>query len=63
MLAHRQAFPTPRGGGKHDPKGGDTRLPDVVARRLWWVGTTARHAPNRKPRNAVTRGVYLCRLV
>ncbi len=34
MAAHRQAFPTPRGDGKSDPKGGVVRLPDVVARRL-----------------------------
>jgi len=39
MLEHRQAFPTPRGGGKSDPEGGLPRLPDVVARRLWWDGT------------------------
>ncbi len=48
-----QAFPTPRGYEKSDPKGGVVRLPDVVARRLWWVGTTAQCAPSRKPRNAV----------
>ena len=35
MAAHRKAFPTPRGDGKSDPKGGVARLPDVVARRLW----------------------------
>ncbi len=35
MRGHRQAFPTPRGDGKSDPKGGVARLPDVVARRLW----------------------------
>ncbi len=35
MAAHRQAFPTPRGDGKSDSKGGVARLPDVVARRLW----------------------------
>ena len=90
MLAHRKAFPTPRGatggcppehicggrphgpreggkgdpeGGKGDPEGGVERPPDVVAHRLWCHGTTARHAPNRKPLNAVTIGVYLCRLV
>ena len=34
MRAHRQAFPTPRGSGKRDPKGGLARPPDVVARRL-----------------------------
>ena len=27
MRGHRQAFPTPRGGGKSDPKGGLARLP------------------------------------
>ena len=43
----------PRGDGKSDPEGGVARLPDVVARRLWWVGTTARRAPSRKPRSAV----------
>ncbi len=53
MLAHRQAFPTPRGNGKSDPKGGAQRLPDVVARRLWWVGTTAQRVPSRKPLGAV----------
>ncbi len=53
MPAHRQAFPTPRGDGKSDPEGGVARLPDVVAHRLWWDGTMARHAPSRKPRNAV----------
>ncbi len=53
MPAHRQAFPTPRGDGKSDPKGGVQRLPDVVARRLWWDGTTARRAPSRKPLGAV----------
>ena len=37
MRAHRQVFPTPRGDGKSDPEGGAARLPDVVARRLWWV--------------------------
>jgi len=37
MGAHRQAFPTPRGDGKSNPEGGVARLPDVVARRLWWV--------------------------
>ena len=63
MPSHRQAFPTPRGDGKGDPEGGEARPPDVVAHRLWWVGTTARYAPNRKPRFAVTMGVYLCRLV
>ena len=26
------------------------------ARRLWWVGTTARCPPSWKPRNTVTRG-------
>ena len=31
MRGHRQAFPTPRGDGKSDPKGGVARLPDVVA--------------------------------
>ncbi len=31
MAAHRKAFPTPRGDGKSDPKGGVARLPDVVA--------------------------------
>ena len=35
MAAHREAFPTPRGEGKSDPKGGVARLPGVVARRLW----------------------------
>ncbi len=35
MRGHRQAFPTPRGSGKRDPKGGVARLPDVVGRRLW----------------------------
>ncbi len=34
MGTHRQAFPTPRGSEKRDPKGGLARLPDVVARRL-----------------------------
>ncbi len=34
MRGHRQAFPTPRGSGKRDPKGGLARPPDVVARRL-----------------------------
>ncbi len=34
MRGHRQAFPTPRGDGKSDPKGGVARPPDVVARRL-----------------------------
>ena len=66
MLAHRQAFPTPRGDGKSDlpeninaggapatPGGGAQRLPDVVARRLWWVGTTAQRVPSRKPLGAV----------
>ncbi len=53
MRGHRQAFPTPRGGGKSDPKGGVARLPDVVARRLWCTHTTARRAPSRRPRNAV----------
>ncbi len=53
MAAHRQAFPTPRGDGKSDPKGDAARLPDVVARRLWCTHTTARRAPSRKPRNAV----------
>ncbi len=53
MAAHRQAFPTPRGSGKSDPKGGVARLPDVVARRLWCMHTKARRAPSRKPRNAV----------
>ena len=53
MLEHRQAFPTPRGDGKSDPSGGVARLPDVVARRLWCDGTTARRAPSRKPRNTV----------
>ena len=43
MLEHRQAFPTPRGGGKSDPEGGLPRLPDVVARRLWWDGTLLVH--------------------
>ncbi len=31
MLAHRQAFPTPRGYGKSDPEGGRSRPPDLVA--------------------------------
>ncbi len=53
MRGHRQAFPTPRGDGKSDPKGGVSRLPDVVARRLWCTHTAARRAPSRKPRNAV----------
>ena len=67
MAAHRQAFSTPRGDGESDPEGGVARLPDVVARRLWWVGTTAclrrseapvsrrqaHRAPSRKPRNTV----------
>ncbi len=34
MPAHRQAFPTPRGGGKSDPEGGLPMPPDVVAHRL-----------------------------
>ncbi len=34
MRCHRKAFPTPRGDGKSDPKGGVARLPDGVARRL-----------------------------
>ncbi len=34
MRGHRQAFPTPRGDGTSDPKGGVARPPDVVARRL-----------------------------
>ncbi len=53
MRGHRKAFPTPRGGGKSDPKGGVARLPDVVARRLLCTHTMARRAPSRKPRNAV----------
>ena len=70
MAAHWLAFPTPRGGGKSDLQsaqgGGVARLPDVVAHRLWWVGTTAclrrseaparrqaHRAPSRKPRSAV----------
>jgi len=61
MAAHRQAFPTPRGDGKGDPKGGTCRLLDIVAHRLWWIGTTARRAPRRKPAGAVTMGVYPCR--
>ena len=44
MAAHRKAFPTPRGDGKSDPKGGVARLPDVVARRLWCTHTKARRS-------------------
>jgi len=51
--AHRQALPTPRGNGKNDPEGDAARLPVVVARSLWWIGTTARRAPSRKPCSAV----------
>ena len=43
----------PRGDGKNDPEGGVARLPVVVAHHLWWIGTTARRAPSRKPCNAV----------
>ena len=46
MAAHRKAFPTPRGNGKSDPKGGVARLPDVVTRRLWCMHTKARRAPS-----------------
>ncbi len=53
MAAHRNAFPTPRGDGKSDPKGGVARLADVVARRLWCTHPKARRAPSRKPRNVV----------
>ncbi len=53
MRGHRQAFPTPRGDGKSDPKGDVARLPDVVAGRVGWTHTTARRASSRKPRNAV----------
>ena len=63
MAAHRQAFPTPRGDGKGDPKGGACRLLDIVAHRLWWIGTTAQRAPRRKPAGVVTMGVYPCRVV
>lgn len=35
MPQHRQAFSTPRGYGKIDPKGDGMRLPDVVLHRLW----------------------------
>ena len=55
MLSHRQALPTPRGDGISDPEGDLPRLPDVVARRLWCAYTKARHAPSRKPREAVLR--------
>jgi len=48
MAAHRQAFSTPRGDGESDPEGGVARLPDVVARRLWWVGTTHHGLPSPK---------------
>jgi len=53
MPAHRQALPTPRGDGKSDPEDSVARLPDVVAHHLWWIDTTTRRAPRRKPCNAV----------
>ena len=54
MLAHRQAFPdAPREREKRPEGGGNARLPDIVARRLWWIDTTAQRAPSRKPRIAV----------
>ncbi len=41
MRGHRQAFPTPRGGGKSDPKGGLARPPGGtrgVSPRLRYAG-------------------------
>ncbi len=53
MAAHRQAFPTPRGDGKIDPKGGVAMVKEEDSRLLWCMHTNARRAPSRKPRDAL----------
>ncbi len=63
MAAHRQAFPTPRGDGKSDPKGGVARLPDVVARRLWCTHTKARRALSTLYHNRMVRVIVFSRLL
>ncbi len=63
MAAHRKAFPTPRGEGKSDPKGGVARLPDVVARRLWGPHTTARRALSTLYHNRMVRVIVFSRLL
>ncbi len=63
MAAHRQAFPTPRGDGKSDPKGGVARLPDVVARRLWCTHTKARRALSTLYHNRMIRVIAFSRLL
>ena len=49
----------PEGAGKATLSGAVQRLPEVVARRLWRLGATARRAPSRKPLNAVVGGQEL----
>ena len=47
MPWHRRAFPTPRGGGKRDPKGGLARPPAALPGACDAPSITARRAPCR----------------